>query len=137
MKTTIKTILIAKPAIEKLLATDVPLSAAFSLRRLLRAVESELKHFLPEQQIIAKKYGRPDGKGGFAVDPKSAGWDRFNEEMDALASNCHVTLDFDPISPEELGPRVMLSARDVDHLDEFIKMKPTLVDKPKAARRRA
>jgi hypothetical protein len=116
MKTDLKAILNAKPALDKLLNSSLPISAAFKLKKLVRAINEELSHFENERISLVKKFGVEDDQGNINVDP--AKLNDFSKELDELLS-VPVELSFDPISYEKLQD-ISMSAVEMALLDDFV-----------------
>ena len=65
MKTTMRTIVLAIPALSKLSAGDLSLRLAYRLKRSIDAIQKEADFFSQQRQKIFDKYGTPDGNGGY------------------------------------------------------------------------
>ncbi len=109
-------LVIAKPALDKLFAFELPVKTAWDLRKNVSAVEAETKRFEEQRNALIKKHGKPSGRG-FMVPPEN--FAAFNEDAKQL-SEITVDLQITPISLALFGESAKLSAADMAHLERFL-----------------
>jgi hypothetical protein len=115
MKIQLRKIIDAKPALEKLLNYALPIKTAYGLKRLVRAVNSELTEFETERVALVKKLGQENEKGDFNVKPDNV--EVFTTDLNSLL-DCEVDIPYEPIPISSLGD-VLISPVECEQLDCF------------------
>lgn len=119
MKTTMKSIVLAIPALSKLAAGDLSLRLAYRLKRNIDNIQKEADFFSQQRQKILEKHGTPDGNGGYTFEDGQD--EKVIAELDELLE-LEVTLDISvmeiPITEE-----LRLSVNDMEAMSPFVEFK--------------
>lgn len=88
-------------ALKKIGALDLHPRSAYHYRKLVQAVEQEVKHFDAERARYIKELGEPPGEA-IKISTESANWKEFMRRIDELAK-VEVTLQWGPMTLAMLG----------------------------------
>lgn len=117
MKLLMQDIFLVKDPLTKLIQKDMPIKCAVKLKRLVKKLEEELKIFDEARMDLFKKYGEEQEDQKIMVKEENA--PEFNKEFNDLAS-IEIEVDFEPISVEDFGDKVDISANDLISLEKII-----------------
>lgn len=107
----------AYPALRKLFSLELPVKLAYSLRKTVASVETEIKQYEEQRIALVKKHdGKPD-QSGMAIFTSEQG-DAFAADYKQLVE-IKVELSITPIPLAALGDAKM-SAGDMQKLDPFL-----------------
>ncbi len=116
MKVSLRTIILAVPALSKLAASDLSLRLAYRLKQSISALQKEADFFSEQRQKIFSKYGAQQEDGSFS----------FSEETEPQAvSELDALLDME-VEPDiqtmdiPVTENVTLCVNDLDLLEPFI-----------------
>jgi hypothetical protein len=119
LKTTMRTIVLAIPALSKLAAGDLSLRLAYRLKRSIDAIQKEADFFSQQRKKILDKYGTPDERGDYTFEDGQEA--KAITELDELLE-LEVTLDIQmmviPITEE-----LRLSVNDIETMAPFVEFK--------------
>ena len=119
MKTTMKSIVLAIPALSKLSAGDLSLRLAYRLKRSIDAIQKEADFFSQQRQKILDKYGTPDGNGGYTFEDGQE--EKVIAELDELL-DMEITLDI-PVMEIPITEELRLSVNDMEVMSPFVEFK--------------
>ena len=68
-----------------LLVCELKINAKFKLHTLAKNLEQHVKFFQEENSRLVNLYGTADGSGNTSIVPESEGYNKFIEEMNAVA----------------------------------------------------
>ena len=119
MKTTMRTIVLAIPALSKLSAGDLSLRLAYRLKRSIDAIQKEADFFSQQRQKILDKYGTPDGNGDYTFEDGQE--EKVIAELDELL-DMEITLDI-PIMIIPITEELRLSVNDMEAMSPFVEFK--------------
>ena len=120
MKTTIRSIVLAVPALSKLSAGDLSLRLAYRLKKNIDAIQKEADFFSQQQKKILDKYGTP-GEGGAYTFESSEKEQEAITELDELL-DMEVTLDIS-VMEIPLSEDLRLSVNDIQLIAPFVEFK--------------
>ena len=113
METTLRTIIDAVPAFNKLASGDLPLSLAYKLSKQIKALATEIAFFNAEREKVMEKYGGESRRDRIVFrDP--GGVDEFEKVLELT-----VTPDTERLRIPMLDD-IHLSAHDVAFLEPFV-----------------
>ena len=119
MKTTMRAIVLAIPALSKLSAGDLSLRLAYRLKRSIDAIQKEADFFSQQRIKILEKYGTPNKNGDYTFAEGQE--EKAIAELDELLE-LEVTLDISvmeiPITEE-----LRLSVNDLEAMAPFVEFK--------------
>lgn len=119
MKTTMRTIVLAIPALSKLSAGDLSLRLAYRLKRSIDAIQKEADFFSQQRKKILDKYGTPDERGDVAFGEGQE--EKAIAELDELLE-MEVTLDI-PVMVIPITEELRLSVNDTETMAPFVEFK--------------
>ena len=119
MKMTMRTIVLAIPALSKLSAGDLSLRLAYRLKRSIDAIQKEADFFSQQRQKIFDKYGTPDGNGDYTFEDGQE--EVVIAELDELL-DMEITLDI-PIMVIPITEDLRLSVNDMEVMAPFVEFK--------------
>ena len=119
MKTTMRTIVLAIPALSKLAAGDLSLRLAYRLKHSIDAIQTEADFFSQQRIKILDKYGTQDERGEytFAVGQEEKAIAELDELLDL-----EVTLDV-PVVAVPITEELRLSVNDLEVMSPFVEFR--------------
>lgn len=120
MKTTIRSIVLAVPALSKLSAGDLSLRLAYRLKKNIDTIQKEADFFSQQQKKILDRHGTP-GEGGMYT------FENNEKEQDAISEldellEMEVTLDI-PVMEIPISEDLRLSVNDIQLIAPFVEFK--------------
>lgn len=119
MKTTMRTIALAIPALSKLAAGDLSLRLAYRLKRSIDAIQKEADFFSQQRKKILDKYGTSDSNGDYTFDEGQE--EKAIADLDELLE-MEVTLDI-PLMVIPITEELRLSVNDMETMAPFVEFK--------------
>ena len=119
MKTTMRTIVLAVPALSKLSAGDLSLRLAYRLKHSIDAIQKEADFFSQQRIKILDKYGTPNENGDYTFDDGQE--EKAVAELDELLE-LEVTLDI-PMVAVPITEELRLSVNDLEVMSPFVEFK--------------
>ena len=119
MKTTMRTIVLAVPALSKLSAGDLSLRLAYRLKHSIDAIQKEADFFSQQRIKILDKYGTPNENGDYTFDDGQE--EKAVAELDELLE-LEVTLDI-PMVAVPRTEELRLSVNDLEVMSPFVEFK--------------
>lgn len=119
MKTTMRAIVQAIPALSKLSAGDLSLRLAYQLKHSIDAIQKETDFFSQQRRKILEKYGTPDGNGEYAFGDGQE--EKAIAELDELLE-MEVALDI-PVMVIPTTEELRLSVNDMETIAPFVEFK--------------
>lgn len=119
MKTTIRAIVIAVPALSKLSAGDLSLRLAYRLKRSIDAIQKEADFFSQQRIKILDKYGTLNESGEYTF--AGGQEEKAIAELDELL-DLDVTLDI-PVMEIPITEELRLSINDMEIMAPFVAFK--------------
>ena len=101
MTLTVRMLVVARPALERLARTELPARAAFQTAGIIRLVEGPLEDYLRTELALYTKYGKADPEGNITVLDKHR--EQFEEEREQLLETViELGLDGLALKPDDL-----------------------------------
>ncbi len=119
MKTTIRAIVMAIPALSKLSAGDLSLRLAYKLKHSIDAIQKEADFFSQQRIKILDKYGTPNENGDYTFAEGQE--EKAIAELDELLE-LEVTLDV-PVVAIPITEELRLSVNDLEVMSPFVEFK--------------
>ena len=119
MKTTMRTIVLAIPALSKLSAGDLSLRLAYRLKRSIDAIQKEDDFFSQQRIKILDKYGTLAESGDYTFADGQE--EKAITELDELLE-LEVTLDV-PVMAIPITEELRLSVNDLEVMSPFVEFK--------------
>ena len=119
MKVTLRQILNAVPAFQKLIKTDLPAKMRFRARNFVKQVQEKSHDFQTENQTLVEKYGVLNEKGIKEVMPEQ--YEPFGKEIEDLL-NEEIELKEEDL-PDDIWDSVVMSLSDEENIKPFKKVK--------------
>ena len=119
MKTTMRAIVLAIPALSKLSAGDLSLRLAYRLKRSIDAIQKEADFFSQQRVKILDKYGTPDECGEYTFEENQE--KKAISELDELL-DLEITLDI-PVIAIPVTEELRLSVNDLEVMSPFVEFK--------------
>jgi hypothetical protein len=119
MKVTLRQILNAVPAFQKLIKTDLPAKMRFRARNFVKQIQEKSHDFQTENQTLVEKYGVLNEKGIKEVMPEQ--YEAFGKEIEELL-NEEIELKEEDL-PDDIWDSVVMSLSDEEAVKPFKKVK--------------
>lgn len=119
MKTTMRAIVIAIPALSKLSAGDLSLRLAYRLKRSIDAIQKEADFFSQQRTKILDKYGSPTENGEYTFNEGQE--EKAVSELEELL-DLEVALDI-PVMAIPITEELRLSVNDMEMMAPFVEFK--------------
>lgn len=119
MKTTMKSIVLAIPALSKLAAGDLSLRLAYRLKRSIDAIQKEADFFSQQRQKIFDKYGTPNESGEYTFEDGQE--EKVITELGELL-DMEIVLDI-PVMVIPITEDLRLSVNDMETMAPFVEFK--------------
>jgi len=118
MKITLRKILAAKDALQRLIDKEINIKLAFKLAKIIKEINGEFSLFEERRVSLIKKYSdKPDKDGSVKVKPENI--QAFAKELNEL-EEIEVDLNFKPMKLDEFG-NIEMATKDLIALEDFIK----------------
>ena len=114
--TTLKDLMEAQPALERLAAERLPVKSAYRVAKLLRLARPEVDQFVAQRNELVRQFGRPRDNGDIEVTAENR--EAFFAKVNELAA-IEVKFELEPLELAALDG-VQVSAADLLALDRFI-----------------
>lgn len=129
MTVTLHEIVLAEPALNKLVTVDLPVRTAYRLTKLLGKVASELKVYEESRKKMFTKYGEADAEKPEMMRIKEEHFETFASEMNSLLSES-VEIPLWKIKLEDLGD-AKLTTMEMATLLPFVEDEEVPAEDPK------